>query len=507
MDKFVILCDTQSSSTSSVIDAIIKGLGKFGRSLGSLASGLMQSGYDIGRVSKGPTSTVWQVGNDEYKKTKGQSGYLCEVTLKPHPIQSEGEPPTYSLEIKTVSGLNNHSFVAENVTEDKAMKVIRSTMAAWDAADNKNAESIKVQHDALVEQAKDFIQDVKTQCAQAKQKVQSIDESNSLSNAIDDLQREAVDNTEDLSKQFQRAFRDAETTNQKLQHCTKMSDMLEDAEETFKKALDQILGQAPEDQQSQNQTESESENSEEPETEDLSWGKYALDMETGQIPSARGLNGRKGIIASVHRTPVENEIQYKLKRITSAQVTPEEIVDALQTVLYDASVQDKLKDDSTVVLVDDNEDWDVTVLSDIDTIDLKEIFNIVFAVYYVSKFNLITIQSNLWGDDITEYRYLIESSMCQIDSHLDQLRSLCFEQVHSVDNPLTYLECCTNTVPGSIQYTSDNIGSYLQSIFSSIIDCLEVYQCNFNTNIQQFIDKWIADWKDIIGNSLLKLQS
>lgn len=514
MKDFVVLCsselDGQPIEAGSVVDSIIKGLGRFGKSLGALAQGLIDKGYNVERVTRGPESTVWQLGNDEYRNTKGESGYLCEVILKPHPVQTPGQPATYSLEIRTIKGLNEHSFVAENVTQETAGNVIRQTLSAWDAADNKTASSIKEQYDMLVQQAKDFVSEVKSKCSEAKQKVKSIDESNSLSTAIDDLQRQATDSTEDLSKYFQRAFRDAKTTDEKLQQCTKMQDSLEDNQDTFKRALNQILGES--DESEDNAAEMEGQETEQGQEESVEFDTDMNPNTSGdaesQIPSATKVNTSHKIVACVYKHKDGSGVVFDLQKITASEYSPEEVVHALETVLYDSAVQDSISDDAVTVveLTDEDADWDVNILPEMTSVDMRKVFNELLCTYYKAYFNLKTIQFNTVGDAGSLLEMILR---CEDEIHgqIETLSTKCVEQTSMFANPLTYLSGCDCAcISDTTQYSFENGPSAVQSVIDSIITCLNLYRCNFDGYLGDQMVAWVDIWYNEVSTVLSRFQ-
>lgn len=476
----VMAASSSGSSTKSFIDAIINGLGRFGRSLGSLAQNLYDSGYQVNRATKTPKSTVWQIGNDEYNQTKGQSGYLCEATIVPHPVQNEDGEPTYSVQLKTISGLGDHSFTIQDVTQSEVSKAIKETMQAWDAQDNKTAESITTYATTLADRANQFINDVKVKCDELRK---DVGEDDAVYQAIEVLEKEATASTRDLHKQFMRALRDAKSSDDKIQICKRMDDGLQDSSEEFNKAVEDL-------QQNGDQKGAD----DEVEVEEESEVNECVHPTGNQI------------VASVTKVTAADEITYKLNRIV-ADVDTSVIKEALETVLYDASVAETIPENTECVLqlTEEPESWDVEMLSQQTSLDVRDACVEMLKTLYIALFNVDAIYFNSYG---LEFPQLFES----VDPVRDMIKDLkfivsriCAEQTHFWPQPLTYLTP-DNLLDPSTGFTAESGLIALSDIINKVVECVDLYRCNFSEFDQSQIITDIDNLNVMNSQIALKLQ-
>lgn len=498
MSNEIILCDAQTSkepiTAAGVIDAIIKGLGRFGRSLGSLARDLAQSGYDINKVTRTPESTVWFLGNDKYRETKGEEGYLCQITIVPHPIQTPGEEPTYSVQVKTVEGLGDHSYVIENVTQAQVGDAVKSTMQAWDAQDNKTEEAIQTYATALANKSNKFVERVKAECNDVKADIENKQGFEHHVQELNALEKEAVSSTQDLHKYFLRSLRDAKSADEKVSECKKMDDALQDNIDEFNHALDELKDAI-------DKTEPESEEPESGESE-VTEEMRDLGAEVAQCIHPTG----KQIFAFVTKSLVDNELTYKLNRIV-ADVDPSTINKALETVLYDAAIAETIPEDTECILqlTEEPESYDVEMLSQQTTLDIRDVCVEILKTLYIALFNIDAIYFNSYGLDFPQLFESVDPARDIIKGLTFIVSRICAEQTHFWPQPLTYLTP-DNLLDPSTRFTAESGLIALSDVINKVVECADLYRCNFSEFDQSQIITDINNLNVINSQIALKLQ-
>lgn len=492
--KEIVLCDTQTNkepiTAAGVIDAIIRGLGRFGRSLGSLARNLADSGYDINKVTRGPQSTTWFLGNDKYKETKGEEGYLCQVTIIPHPVQTADGEPTYSIQVKTVEGLGDHSYVIENVTQAEVGDAVKSTMQAWDAQDNKTEESIKVYAQSLVDRDARFLQKVKDECEKLKSEIPDKAEYESYVQELAALEKEATSSTQDLHRYFMRNLRDAKTADDKIKECIKMEDALQDNVDEFDKAISE-LQEAVSDVPKSDET-----------SEETTQVTEEVTTEVNECVHPEG----NQIFASVIKSTADNETTYKLNRVVAA-VDPSVVKEALETVLYDASVSETIPEDTECVLqlTEEPDSWDVEMISQETSLDVRDICTEMLKTIYVALFNVDAIYFNSYGLDFPQLFESIDPVRDMINNLRFTVSRICAEQTHLWPQPLTYITP-NNLLDPSLGFTTESGLTALRDIINRVIECVDLYRCNFSEFDQSQIVEDLNNL-NVMGSRIdLKLQ-
>lgn len=503
MDKYVVIYSAsdaegqdvmaagERSGKSKLLDTIIQQFGKFGRSLGQFAQSMMRSGYGVNKITKSPESTTWRVGNDEYNKTRGQSGYLCEIKLTPVATQ-DGKEQAFAVDMTTVSGLNDHSFTIPSVTASKLKEVIRSTMLEWDVQDNDNANALQELHDEVAEQGKNLLKTVKQECEEAKKKATEAEADDATIKAIDELKRDATNSVETSTKKFERAYRDAQSLKDRIQYCNEFGDVLDDNADTFNKSLADIMSEiegVSEDDDSGLDYEDksgENSNSESIEVDFTDMTDYDDMSSAIQLPE-------RSIVASVIKHNADGEVTFDLKRIV-ASLNPSEAKATLETVLYDANILESVPEDTETMLqvTDDGEDWNIEFLAQDTTLNTRSMFIELLKSEYIAMLSIQLICWNARGPQASGITMLLQESLWKLRDQIDILSKMCVAMTGYVPNVIALIDPSQIYDPESDTQVTSGL-EVAKDALQMLIDAISLYRCNFREDFQFTLMKFLED--------------
>jgi len=213
-------------------------------------------------------------------------------------------------------------------------------------------------------------------------------------------------------------------------------------------------------------------------------------------------------------TTASKQLNVKLSKITSDESIDIELVSvncnyspvlALEDLGYaleDPDVISMIPDDGyatlSIVPSDDSLDIDVCEESACE-VDTLSKFSTIIRPLVITRYNLMSIQNNVYGSEQEIVRDKCVSLMWTLDDMMNSMSSLCIQYLGYFPNPLSFV-----STEGLVNLSETiECESALNSIRTSLLElvsAVDLYYCDMPHEIQSLYDSWLITLNATIGS-------
>ena len=215
------------------------------------------------------------------------------------------------------------------------------------------------------------------------------------------------------------------------------------------------------------------------------------------------MNSSKKLSVTLKRVCASTEDEIHLTSV-NANYSACEALDNLDAVLSDNDFVSQITEEpKTFMIVDDGDALDVDTCDECEAQSNNYILSMITDC--LSLKDLIQfIHWNAKGDNMRELHNQCDNFGWRVNSEIDLLAELQVELFGFMPH-VSSIRCDTNYDVSSMTagFTFEQGTALLREAINSHVSVLQLYYCNFTTDVQQMIDAWIRDWSRD-GNYFMK---